>query len=215
MHSSQSSIYSGLTSVYGEAGALRQMLHASTAVGLSPAVQHLQRFIEPDGLCDSGDQGGSSLVARQSQHQERGPLEQFVPDLQLFTDASQMAWGAHLNEWQVSRLWSQVDLGLHINVLELKAVRYAYEMWYSHYGPGTKWLVFLDNTTVVAHINKQGGTRSRPFCLEAERLCRLCWKNGHILRARHIPGKRNVWADQLSRPTLVLGTSGAYVLRFS
>ena len=134
------------------------------------------------------------------------PLERFVPDLHLFTDASQMAWGAHLNEWQVSRLWSQEDQGLHINVLELKAVRYAYEMLYSQFGPGTKWLIFSDNTTVVAHVNKQGGTRSRPLCLEAEILCRLAWRNGHTLRARHIPGKRNVLADQLSRPTRVLGT---------
>jgi hypothetical protein len=134
------------------------------------------------------------------------PLEQFVPDLQMFTDASQMAWGAHLNEWQVSRLWSHEDLKLHINVLELKAVRYAYEIWQSHYGPGTKWLIFSDNTTVVAYINKQGGTKSRTLCCQAEILCRLAWRNGHILRARHIPGKRNVWADQLSRPTKVLGT---------
>ena len=134
------------------------------------------------------------------------PLEQFVPDLHLFTDASQMAWGAHLNEWQVSRLWSHEDLGLHINVLELKAVIYAYEMWHQHYGPGTKWLVFSDNTTVVAYINKQGGTISRALCLQAEKLCHLVRGNGHILRARHIPGKRNVLADQLSRPTRVLGT---------
>jgi len=134
------------------------------------------------------------------------PLEQFVPDLQLFTDASQMAWGAHMNEWEVSRLWSPEDQGLHINVLELKAVRYAYEMWSHHYGPGTKWLVFSDNTTVVAHINKQGGTKSRSLCLEAERLIRLILSRNHHLKARHIPGKRNVWADQLSRPTRVLST---------
>jgi hypothetical protein len=134
------------------------------------------------------------------------PLEQFVPDLQLFTDASMMAWGAHMNEWQISRPWSLEDQKLHINVLELKAVKYAYEMLSHHYGPGTKWLVFSDNTTVVAHINKQGGTKSRVLCLEAERLFRHIQRRDHRLKARHIPGKRNVWADQLSRPTRILGT---------
>jgi len=134
------------------------------------------------------------------------PLEQFAPDLQMFTDASQIAWGAHMNERQVSRLWSLEDKSLHINVLELKAVTYAYEMWSHHYGPGTKWLVFSDNTTVVAHINKQGGTRSRALSLEAEKLIRLAIVKGHFIKARHIPGKRNVWADQLSRPTKILGT---------
>ena len=134
------------------------------------------------------------------------PLEQFVPDLQLFTDASQMAWGAHLNEWQISNRWTGGDLGLHINVLELKAVRYAYQHWARYFGPGTRWLVFSDNTTVVAHINKQGGTKSRVLCLEAETLFHLVRRNGHVMKARHIPGRRNVWADQLSRPTRVLGT---------
>lgn len=140
-------------------------------------------------------------------------LEPFVPDLHLFTDASMMAWGAHLNEWQLSRPWSLEEKSLHINVLELKAVRYAYQEWSSHFGPGTKWLVFSDNTTVVAHINKQGGTKSRALCLEAEMLVRLILRRGHHLQARHIPGKRNVWADQLSRPSRILGTEWSLCTR--
>jgi len=134
------------------------------------------------------------------------PLEQFVPDQLLFTDASMIAWGAHLNDWRVSRRWEPLETTLHINLLELRAVKYAYEMWGSHFGPGTKWLVFSDNTTVVAYLNKQGGTKSLSLCLEAEEVIRRVYRRNHILRARHIPGKRNVWADQLSRPTRILGT---------
>ena len=37
-------------------------------------------------------------------------------------------------------------------------------------------------------------------------MIRLVLKRGHVLKARHIPGKRNVWADQLSRPTKILAT---------
>ncbi|PIK40805.1 hypothetical protein BSL78_22343 [Apostichopus japonicus] len=64
---------------------------------------------------------------------------------------------------------------------------------------GTITTIFTDNTTVVAYINRQGGTRS-------ERLCRLAWEvitaaedSGTILRASHIAGKLNVMADALSR----------------
>ncbi|PIK39743.1 hypothetical protein BSL78_23418 [Apostichopus japonicus] len=64
---------------------------------------------------------------------------------------------------------------------------------------GTITTVFTDNTTVVAYINRQGGTHS-------EKLCRLAWEvitaaedSGTILRASHIAGKLNVMADALSR----------------
>ncbi|PIK38801.1 hypothetical protein BSL78_24356 [Apostichopus japonicus] len=55
------------------------------------------------------------------------------------------------------------------------------------------------HTTVVAYINRQGGTHS-------ERLCQLTWEvlmtakdSGMTLRASHIAGKLNVMADALSR----------------
>ena len=133
-------------------------------------------------------------------------LEPFVPDLFLFTDASLEAWGAHLNDQQVSFPWSHEDKALHINQLELRAVRYAYLQWSSQAPRGSRWLVFTDNSTVVAHLNKQGGTKALNLCLEAEELFHSVRLNGHQLRARHIPGKRNVWADQLSRPSRILGT---------
>ena len=60
-------------------------------------------------------------------------------------------------------------------------------------------LVTTDNSTVVAYLNKQGGTHSAEICA-------LLWKimtwfhHYHItLKARHIPGCLNVMADILSR----------------
>ena len=41
--------------------------------------------------------------------------------IQLFTDASNEAWGAHLEPSSIQGLWSPQVKGLHINVLELKA----------------------------------------------------------------------------------------------
>ena len=138
---------------------------------------------------------------------DRGmPLSDFLPDRSLFTDASELAWGAHMDEMELSGRWSPQERQYHINVLELKAVIRAYSQWAPRYPKGTRWLVYSDNTTVVAHINKQGGTRSHLLCLEAESLIRLALAHGHEIRARHLPGRRNVLADFLSRPDKILGT---------
>ena len=56
-----------------------------------------------------------------------------------------------------------------------------------------------DNSTVVAYINKQGGTVSRSLCMEAKEMLIWCHQREIILRARYIPGKLNALADQLSR----------------
>ena len=42
--------------------------------------------------------------------------------IQLFTDASNEGWGAHLEQTSAKGLWSDREKRLHINVLELKAV---------------------------------------------------------------------------------------------
>ena len=42
--------------------------------------------------------------------------------IQLFTDASNEGWGAHLDQNSTKGLWSDWEKRLHINVLELKAV---------------------------------------------------------------------------------------------
>ena len=45
--------------------------------------------------------------------------------IQLFTDASNEGWGAHLDQNSTKGLWSDREKKLHINVLELKAVSLA------------------------------------------------------------------------------------------
>jgi hypothetical protein len=134
------------------------------------------------------------------------PLADYIPDRTFFTDASEIAWGAHKDELELSGRWTPQERQLHINVLELKAVTNAFEIWSARAPPGTRWLVYTDNTTVVAHINKQGGTKSISLCLEAEALIILAFNREQYLRARHLPGRLNVIADALSRPDRILGT---------
>ena len=88
--------------------------------------------------------------------------------IQLFTDASNKGWGAHLNQSSTKGLWSDQEKRLHINVLELKAVSLALRSFKDQCQNQTV-LVATDNSTVVAYINKQGGTHSAEMCA-------LLWK---------------------------------------
>ena len=64
----------------------------------------------------------------------------------------------------------------------------------------------MDNSTVVAYINKQGGTHSAELCTLLWKIMTWCHHYQITLKARHIPGCLNVMADLLSRPNQVQST---------
>ena len=125
--------------------------------------------------------------------------------LQLFTEASNEGWGAHLGDYTARGVWSAPESRLHINFLELKAVLLALKS-FELLCKGQIVLVATDNTTVVSYINKQGGMRSGSLCALLWRLLSWCHPREIVLRARHIPGHLNVIADKLSRHNQVIQT---------
>ena len=133
------------------------------------------------------------------------PLHPLQHAVQLFTDASNEGWGAHLGDFTARGVWSPLESLLHINFLELKAVLLALRK-FEHVCKGQIVLVATDNTTVVSYINKQGGMRSGSLCALLWRLLSWCHPRGITLRARHIPGRLNVIADKLSRHSQVIQT---------
>ena len=139
------------------------------------------------------------------------PMHPPNPDIQIFTDSSMEGWGAHtLNlevsvNLEVSGVWSSKERTLHINNLELRAVVLALKHW-ERVVIGKTILVGSDNSTMVAYINKQGGTVSRSLCMETKEMLIWCHQREIILRARYIPGKLNALADQLSRRGQILHT---------
>ena len=52
-------------------------------------------------------------------------LDQVSPQLDLWSDASDVGWGAHLGEEVTSGLWAPEELDLSINVRELLAIEKA------------------------------------------------------------------------------------------
>ena len=67
-------------------------------------------------------------------------------------------------------------------------------------------LVATDNSTVVAYINKQGGTHSAEMCALLWNIMTWCHHYQITLKARHIPGCLNVMANLLSRSNQVQST---------
>ena len=128
-----------------------------------------------------------------------------APDLHLYSDASSSGWGAHLLDQNVSGVWSAQEKLLHINLLEMKALFLALQAFQEDVA-GHHVTAMCDNSTVVAYINKQGGTVSRPLCLLTSRLLRWTESFDVHLEARYLPGESNVLADVLSRRGQVVGT---------
>ena len=121
------------------------------------------------------------------------------PNFFLYTDASHIGWGAHLEPTALSfhSHWTRDQSQLHINMLEVMAIRLALKqaitfIYYSCI------MISTDNTTVVSYINKQGGTHSPNLCVEVWEILNVCLEHNIIIRVRHIPGKFNILADRLS-----------------
>ena len=118
--------------------------------------------------------------------------------MSIVTDASKEGWGGHLGDWVVSGHWSRAWAKQHINWLELQAV------WLTlkHFLPqlqGTALDVISDNSTMVAYINKVGGTQSPSLCRLALDVWAWCRQHDIFLVASHLSGDKNVLADALSR----------------
>lgn len=122
----------------------------------------------------------------------------------ITTDASLTGWGGVFEGRPVNGVWSPRLRCAHINYLELMAVVLALR----HFLPflrGHHVLVRTDNTSTVAHINRQGGLRSRRLLALTRKL--LLWSNVRLLslRATHVPGVQNTGADLLSRGSPLYG----------
>ena len=131
------------------------------------------------------------------------PLHRPSPMVEVYTDASIHGWGGHCLDQIAQGVWSTPWQGMHINVLEMRAVLLSLQHFVAQLQHKVV-LIRTDNSTVLSYITKQGGTHSRELALLTRDL--LLWANRHhiTLQAQHIAGIRNVVADQLSRSNQIL-----------
>ena len=132
-------------------------------------------------------------------------LEQVSPQLELWSDASDVGWGAHLDEQFASGLWAPEDVERSINARELLAIESALK-WFAPLLAGSSVAVFADISTSVSYLRNQGGTHSSFLNSIAQRILRWAEDMSVVISPQFIMGKHNVLADALSRPNQILGS---------
>lgn len=105
--------------------------------------------------------------------------------------------GAHLNGLTMECKWSPAEISLHINVLELRAIRNACSLFLPLICDPAK--ILTDNITCMYHINHKGQARSHSLYTEAMRLWNWCISHNVILSMAYLLGMQNSIGDNLSR----------------
>ncbi|KPI95220.1 Transposon Ty3-I Gag-Pol polyprotein [Papilio xuthus] len=116
----------------------------------------------------------------------------------LTTDASDFGWGAQLGDTKMSGQWSKRQQSWHVNLKELFAV-YAAIQQENSLLHNAHILLQTDNRTVVAYINKEGGTKSKKLLNLTRQLLKVMDHLNLQLTARYFPGRFNCEVDALSR----------------
>ena len=107
-------------------------------------------------------------------------------------------WMGSILPRRSNRSWSSEEQNLHINFLEMLAIFFALKAFLKA-REGVSVLILSDNMSVVAHVNKMGGTRSQRLVEVTKRMFAWCLQRRIKLQAQHLPGKANITADFLSR----------------
>ncbi len=133
------------------------------------------------------------------------PLVPPPPTQTVHSDSSLIGWGGHCGECTASGVWDDKQSKLHINQLELLGAWYTMKTFQAVL-QGQSVLLATDNTTVVAYLRNQGGTKSLPLLRLSQQVFQWLQEQNITLSVRHIPGRLNVWADLLSRPKQIIHT---------
>ena len=126
------------------------------------------------------------------------------PDPQYFPEVRT----GHFNSVQENGITSEITQLISKGaILELLAVLYALQAFWPILSLSEtisslsriNVLIYSDNRTVVAYINKMGGTHSIPLLMASQKLWTWSLDRKIWLQAQYLPGKENVEADSCSR----------------
>jgi hypothetical protein len=118
-----------------------------------------------------------------------------IPEVDLFTDASDWGWGIVLPNKVISRPWSSQDAQQSINWRELKTVLHAVHLPEVQ---GKVIQIHSDSSTALAYVTKFGGTRSTLLMDLARQIWTHCLQTGTRVMTSFIKSEDNP-ADLPSR----------------
>ena len=123
--------------------------------------------------------------------------EIYASDLKLYSDASDIGFGAiYGTEW-IQGTWSRWPGKISINYRELFAILAAAETW--GHGWRGKRIVFVTDNEPITQIWDKGSTPSPDIMSLIRPLFLAAAKGGYSVAFKHIPGVDNPIADALSR----------------
>lgn len=118
--------------------------------------------------------------------------------LEIFSDASSTGWGVACGDRRANGNWTESELNLHINTLELKAAYYGLKIFTPDLR-NSDILLRIDNTTAISYINRMGGVQ-HPHLNELTRnIWQWCEDRNIFIFASYIKSSDNVIADTESR----------------
>ena len=116
----------------------------------------------------------------------------------MYSDASGNAgFAAVFGSWWFAESWPSYLKEYQIAIKELFPIVVALELWGKHL-QNSKVMFFSDNQAVVEAINKQY-CKDKVMMSLVRRMILAVLTFNVVFRAKHIAGKSNVTADQLSR----------------
>jgi ribonuclease HI len=121
-------------------------------------------------------------------------------DIQITTDASSWGWGTHMNGLKAQGFWNDRMSYEHSNYRELMAVMMALQSFKDQL-KGHNVQLLCDNITTIAYLNNLGGSEKKLSEL-ATAIWSECYRLNIQLQAKHLAGKDNCLADQLSRMSM-------------
>ncbi|XP_046973651.1 uncharacterized protein LOC124540229 [Vanessa cardui] len=124
---------------------------------------------------------------------------QRMPTNHVITDASDIQWGALVNNDTIKGQWEKHQEKWHCNLKEMFAVIAAISAKAMELQDSTMILQSDNKTVVSCRVKNEGGTRSRPLLDLTQQLMELVDHLNIVLRPHHLPGLCNTEADHLSR----------------
>ena len=187
----------------GEAGSSQSTLNALSAVVFGDTLVPQVRFSLPPGALVLGGEGGFVLVDGEGPPSQWGSIRDtrsrstpVLGRVSVGVGRTPFRPGGVRDVVRAGEIAAHQSSRIESIVFGIAVIS----------GVGCRVTAMCDNSTVVAYVNKQGGTVSHSLCSLASQLLRWTESLDVHLDARYLPGQSNVLADLLSHRDQVIGT---------